>query len=261
MLEVELDHIVNFLKKDPGKAVYDWEAYGLKAIPGGNHQVWGTWNSLMYFGLTYIEFLSINSEEKAAQSDNPLIVQLTKDLENYEGLGQICFRTTNIISVKNKLRKLGYSVTQIYNGERKRSDGLVIRWKMLFIDSENGLPYPFFIEWEKNNDDRWLDFKKMGVWNKWQEKASVEEIQYVVKDSKVAAKDWGRLFGSDVVDETESAIEKSTIQAGGIKITFWQPEGDSKLESILLRKGERPFLVQFKPALPDSINYLQDDYK
>ncbi|NHM29395.1 VOC family protein [Neobacillus terrae] len=260
-MDIELDHLVNFLKKDPEQAVSDWEAFGLKAIPGGNHQDWGTCNSLMYLGLSYIEFLSINSEVTAAKSDNPLIMQLTKDIAAYEGLGQICFRTTNINSVKTELEKKGYSVSPIYKGERNRNDGMVIRWKMLFIQTESRLPYPFFIEWEKNNDERWLDFKKMGVWNNWQERASVEEIHYVVNNSKGAAKDWGRLFESHVKEEEENGINKCTIRAGNIKLIFFETDRDKKLDSILKRKGERPFLVQLKPALPHSIHYFEDVYK
>jgi hypothetical protein len=61
---------------------------------GGRHESWGTYNSLIYFGLSYIEFLGIENLFIAEKhEDNRLITQIVEQLskENREGPARIQF--------------------------------------------------------------------------------------------------------------------------------------------------------------------------
>jgi len=57
-VEFSFDHLVHFVQNPLG-AMEDAKKMGLHAFAGGNHEKWGTYNSLAYFGLSYIEFLGI----------------------------------------------------------------------------------------------------------------------------------------------------------------------------------------------------------
>ncbi len=45
------------------------QALGFHTVLGGEHTTWGTWNSLSYFDLSYIEFLAVQHEEKAKEAE------------------------------------------------------------------------------------------------------------------------------------------------------------------------------------------------
>ncbi|WML47914.1 VOC family protein [Neobacillus sp. PS3-34] len=263
MDELKLDHIVNFVKSDPSEIIDYWRNFNLKGIRGGSHGDWGTYNSLIYFGLSYIEFLSVQCNKTAKRSDNPLIKHLVENLRKYEGLGQICFRTTDIHSLKKNIEMKGYTASEIYKGERIRSDGLTIRWKMLFVFSPTGLPYPFFIEWEQSDHDRREEFKKQGVWTDEQEKASINAIHYVVHDFLRTAEDWANLLNVQVnLPKTENLNQpgQAAIMVGRTEIIFCNANENATLKNIYKRKGERPFLISFNPPLTEPITFMRDTY-
>lgn len=162
-MTLQIDHIVHFIHRHPKEIVDILKEKGFKAIMGGQHEHWGTYNSLLYSKKSYIEFLSVENKEVANKSDNPLIQQLTNFIKYGEGLGQVCFRTNNILQLKEMLIDQGYSTSKIINGSRKREDGKMIRWKMLFITDECELPYPFFIEWEQTDMERLKDLSEQGL--------------------------------------------------------------------------------------------------
>lgn len=243
MIELlQLDHIVHFINCNPEEAVHKWEKYGLKAIRGGSHINWGTYNSLLYFGLSYIEYLAVEKPVVANQSKNPLISQLLNDSKQFEGFGQICFRTSDIVRLKEDLKTKGYHPTEIFEGKRLREDGVVISWKMLFILQDGPLPYPFFIQWNQSDQERLEDLKRSGMIPSRQENHSVKSISFVVSNVAKVVADWARLLGVPL----ES---KNIIKVGRTDLVFHDKKNSEILTNIHKLKGDRPFQVEIDPPI------------
>ncbi|MGG1399316.1 VOC family protein [Bacillus salipaludis] len=239
---LQLDHIVHFINCNPEEAVHKWEKYGLKAIRGGSHINWGTYNSLLYFGLSYIEYLAVEKPVVANQSKNPLISQLLNDSKQFEGFGQICFRTSDIVRLKEDLKTKGYHPTEIFEGKRLREDGVVISWKMLFILQDGPLPYPFFIQWNQSDQERLEDLKRSGMIPSRQENHSVKSISFVVSNVAKVVADWARLLGVPL----ES---KNIIKVGRTDLVFHDKKNSEILTNIHKLKGDRPFQVEIDPPI------------
>lgn len=146
---MQLDHIVHFIKRNPQEIIDYLSVRNIKAVQGGRHEKWGTYNSLLYLNSSYIEFLAIENKATAMQSDNPLVQQAVQDLATFEGLGQVCFRTENIEALKQELNEKGYKTYPIFPGERMRADGQMIKWKMLFLQAKREVPFPFLFNGNK----------------------------------------------------------------------------------------------------------------
>ncbi|MDR6998264.1 VOC family protein [Neobacillus niacini] len=251
---LELDHIVVFLNRSPIEAVHEWKKYQLKAIRGGSHTKWGTYNSLMYFGLSYIEYLAVENSEVANRSQNPLISQLLNDSKRFEGFGQICFRTSDIVRLKKDLKTKGYHPTEIYEGKRLRDDGVEISWKMLFIQEDGVLPYPFFIQWNQSDQVRLEDLKRSGILPPSQESQSVKSISFVVSNVEQVVADWARLFGVPTVFNNK-------IKVGRTELIFHNKDDSEILMDIHKLKGDRPFQIEINPPIKSrSITVFGDHY-
>ncbi|MBP2239738.1 hypothetical protein J2Z40_000291 [Cytobacillus eiseniae] len=263
-MNIVLDHIVHFVKEHPKMAIKKWEERGYQAVMGGSHKNWGTFNSLLYVGDAYIEYLAIENKQIAAASDNPLIAQCVADLTNGEGLGQICFRTDNIIRLKEQLESKGCVTYPIFNGSRKRQDGSIINWKMLFIKNRNSLPYPFFIEWEQPDNSRMCELQKLGFLDEKLLKHTIQSIHIAVHNCEKTANDWAELFQfpiSNLSTEKHRGLKIAKLQAGQVEIIFLEPlnkECDSY--SILKRRGERHFEISFNPMLENHPFYFLGAY-
>ncbi|SFB04424.1 Glyoxalase-like domain-containing protein [Lentibacillus halodurans] len=148
-----IDHIV-IAAKNPEKAANEFgKEYGLTITEGGQHANWGTYNYLAYFhNDCYIEWIGIFDETTAARSDNPLIHLLFRELaEGHEGPIQYALRTNRMDDYTNNLKTLNIPFTGPISGNRKRPDGSLLEWRMLFPKAEAEV-LPFLIEWgeEKN---------------------------------------------------------------------------------------------------------------
>ncbi|MDE3838936.1 VOC family protein [Bacillus methanolicus] len=249
-MKLELDHVVHFLNRHPLEAVKLLKNHGYHAVMGGRHEHWGTHNSLFYNGLSYVEFLAIEDRQKANEADNPLVQQLINDIGKGEGVGQICLRTDNISVLQSTIRKRGFNTSDIFDGSRKREDGSVIRWKMLFILEKTFMPFPFFIEWEQTDEERLHDLKKLRMITEDQENRSIKSVTYTVHNAEKAAKEWSKLFDVPILDITDSEDKTASVQVGELEVVFVQPATkESDLYKVLHQRGERPFLVTFEPKL------------
>ncbi|EIJ78172.1 hypothetical protein PB1_11449 [Bacillus methanolicus PB1] len=249
-MKLEIDHVVHFLNRHPLEAVKLLKNHGYHAVMGGRHENWGTHNSLFYNGLSYVEFLAIEDRQKANEADNPLVQQLISDIGRGEGVGQICLRTNNISVLQSTIWKRGFKTSGIFNGSRKREDGSVIRWKMLFIIEKTLLPFPFFIEWEQTDEERFHDLKKLQMITDDQENRSIKSVTYTVHNAEKAAKEWSKLFDVPIHYLKDAKDITASIQVGALEIVFVQPATkESDLYKVLHQRGDRPLLVTFEPIL------------
>ncbi|KAB2330236.1 VOC family protein [Cytobacillus depressus] len=252
-MELQFDHIVHFIEGHPKKAIKEWQKQGIQGAMGGSHEKWGTYNSLLYARTSYIEFLAMENKVNAETCDNPLISQLVSDLHNGEGIGQICFRTTNIEKLKKELEEKGCSTLPIFPGSRKRQDGSIIHWKMLFIKGESTLPFPFFIEWGQSDEVRFKELKEMDMIDGKLEKHQIKSILFACRNAEQSASEWSRLFDFPIKSiglDSVSSLKKATVLSGNTEIIFCEPlNEEGMIYHTLQSRGERPFSIQFGPQL------------
>ena len=161
---LRFDHLVHAVHGTPEEAAKQMQELGFHTVLGGEHTNWGTWNSLNYFDLSYIEFLAVQHEEKAKEAENPLVQETVVKLQNGEGMLQIAIRTDAIEELAVNFNKYGLHTIGPFEGKRMRKDGRLLEWKMLFVkQEENGPKLPFFIQWNETDEERRNDLRNSGT--------------------------------------------------------------------------------------------------
>ncbi|WP_102262410.1 VOC family protein [Mesobacillus jeotgali] len=244
------DHLVWFLKQ-PEKAISPLNERGLHVVKGGRHESWGTYNTLTYFGLSYIEFLGIDNLSIAEPHvENRLITQIVEQLakENREGPAKVAVRTNQIEELAIKLKAEGLTVYGPLLGERVRADGQVIRWSLLFPEyAENKISLPFFIQWEKSDEERYSELEEQRVIRSHIfGQPKLESVGFVVDNLDKTLEIWSKLFGLKPGEEyidTELNARCRSLKLDGTNLLFFTPIGDGPAAKVLKDKGETPFLV------------------
>lgn len=202
---MKLDHVVYFTEKTPVEVVEAQGNLGWHTVVGGSHKKWGTYNALMYVHNAYVEWLSLENEELAKLSDNPLVKLYLYDIKDSEGWGTICCSVNRIEDFNESLIEKGYVTSGVLDAERLTTQGDLRKWKMLFIKQEptNALPYPFFIEWEMEEEERVADLRMNGTLSKENEQLEVTECLFYVANAQQTAAEWARLLE---LEETEASV-------------------------------------------------------
>jgi hypothetical protein len=246
-----LDHIVHFISCPPAEAATKLREMGFHAVEGGIHQTWGTYNSLCYFGLTYLEFLAIENWEVAKQSDNPLIKQIVREAERGEGLCQIAFRANDIERTASQLKEKGIKTIGPFPGRRTREDGSVIEWRMLFAENQAVRhPLPFFIEWKQHDIERMKDLTTRAIISK--HKNGIQKIDYIayavhsVDETIDNWKNWFELEAGERYTDERLQANCQLMLLEEANILFCEPYGPGAVADILELRGEYPFLLKFK---------------
>ncbi|OHR71544.1 hypothetical protein HMPREF3291_24295 [Bacillus sp. HMSC76G11] len=251
-MEFKLDHIVHFVDRHPLESANLFIKQDLKAVMGGRHENWGSHNSLCYFSdLAYLEFLAVEDRKKANGTKNPLIHRLLKQPD--EGLGQIAIRTDRIEAVKEELNEKGLETGEVIEASRKREDGSLLEWKMLFIQqSDEDCPLPFFIQWKQTDDERKQDLHKNGALSDLNLDVSISKVHYIVKDLNSAVTKWRKYFdlprGEETVND-EWRARSYAIKLESLQLIFTEASGAGIVKQMLAKKGEGPYLVEFDPPV------------
>jgi Glyoxalase-like domain len=263
-MQLSFDHLVCFLKK-PEEAILPLKERGIHAVKGGRHELWGTYNSLTYFGLSYIEFLGIENLSIAERhEDNRLITQIVDQLSKrkQEGPARIAVRTDSITKLTEKFKGKGYKVYGPIPGERVRSDGQVIRWSLLFPENEiNELPLPFFIQWEKSDEERFVELEEQGLIDSSELGAKFVSVGLIVKNLDQTINKWGELINlkpsEEFIDTTINARCRK-LDLSGTMLLFCSPIGEGLAEKVLKEKGETTFLVNLSGTNQSQIFEMLD---
>ncbi|MFE4762474.1 VOC family protein [Bacillus mycoides] len=245
------DHLVHAVHCTPGEAAKQMQEHGFHTALGGEHTTWGTWNSLCYFDLSYIEFLAVQHEEKAKEAENPLVQETVVKLKNGEGMLQIAIRTDAIEELANKFNKRGLHTIGPFEGKRMRKDGRLLEWKMLFVkQEENGPKLPFFIQWNETDEERRNDLRKIGTITEHKNKVQeIETIHYTVKNVRETVRKWKEvmeLTANSIIQNEEWNAECQSVSFGDVHVQFCEPIGEGLVQDRLKNQGEYPFAVEFK---------------
>lgn len=207
-----LDHIVHFVDK-PEQLVEDTRKIGLHTVEGGKHEIWGTYNSLTYFGVSYIEFIGVFDEELLEKSSQiPHTLHETyKKRNGRNGFTRFAIRTNQIEKDAEKFRAEGLEVNGPEKFSRIRPDGKVIIWKLLHFGSQhNDVDYPFFIQWEESDEQRYNELVNHGTIAAHPlGDLKIKEISYGVDNLNIA-KNWASLFNFIIDCETDDYIKLKT---------------------------------------------------
>ncbi|MFC7371468.1 VOC family protein [Fictibacillus iocasae] len=213
------DHMVIFEKGDLKKRLEKLHTNGVPASLGGRHEDWGTENILLYFGLSYIEWLGIEDSQKAERSDNPLVRKLCAAPK---GPGHFAIRTTSMNDLRDAFMQEGIHTIHL-PGKRRRADGKLLQWELLFVEEEHAF-WPFFIQWKESDESRLQDL----ILNGWTEgegasPAKIEEIEIAVDDVIQTAERWHRLLSLPLNECNETyAILK--LEGGNIRLMKAAPD-------------------------------------
>ena len=150
-----LDHIV-FAGMDAERASARYgNQFAIKAVKGGQHDHWGTYNYLAYFSNnSYLEWLGVYNEDKIKEADNPLIQHLDHFLEQGgRGPFQFALRTNQMDKYLAHFEKNNIPYQGPFPGKREKPDGTMLKWRMLFpaYDVKKEM-LPFLIEWDRDDD-------------------------------------------------------------------------------------------------------------
>ncbi|PXW88491.1 glyoxalase-like protein [Streptohalobacillus salinus] len=210
MTQLYWDHIVHYVN-DLDQVIQQFEKNGLVAFHGGSHTQWGTGNALSYFGLSYIEFLSIEDRQLIEQLDTPndVVKDAIKYLPEYEVMSRMALRTDDIDQVASELAKTNLSLSPIMDGKRIDAEGHLIEWRMMTISGDfSGLSYPFVIQWKDSDEERQSKREKAGIpLNHPIGEVTIAEGVFEVTDPEASAQHWRKLFGFDVIEQDGTCVK------------------------------------------------------
>ncbi len=156
-----LDHLIVAVNDlEEAEANYT-KVFGMEPVWKGEHKALGTSNVIFNFKNTYFELLAAKGVGLGAE----LVKNMIK--EKGEGLIGIVFGTKNINQCSSQLKEMGYSISEISDGEGIDGKTNQIRnWKNLFLPPEltRGL-FSFIIE-HTNGELPALDKYSKAVLNK-----------------------------------------------------------------------------------------------
>lgn len=260
-MKIQFDHVVH--------AVHNLHALqsqigqiGLTPSIGGRHEQWGTANSLSYFDLTYIEWLTVDAPQIAAGlRDNALVVQTVRTLARHEGFVAIALRTDSLADLQAKFVAEGYPVEGPVEGQRTRADGSVLRWSMLFphLPPAQSGTLPFFIEWANTDEDRRMDLAARNLLGRQQTDLShLDFVAIAVEDAEAAAKHWTSLFQFELQEgwtlpqklQDDWKANAVRLHVPGCDVVFCSPSGPGKIADILREKGACAVHLQIGTAHP-----------
>lgn len=142
-----IDHLVIASKSPKNDAETFAKRHDVTVLEGGKHENWGTFNYLAFFhNDCYIEWLGVFDDELARKSDNLLIKRTVSFLdEGKDGLLTYALRTSDMNGHLKYFQENNMIYHGPFPGERKRTDGSVLSWNMLFPE---GNTLPFLIQWQ-----------------------------------------------------------------------------------------------------------------
>lgn len=200
---LKFDHIIHYIDQ---LNHFNFPGDVIKLHSGGHHNKFGTFNKLGYINENYIELLDVENNEKlkkmakTIEGDVAFATQIVQ--EKYEqGFKNICIRTDDIVTVKNRLQSEQVEVVGPIHMERDTHKDGKVKWQLLYImkQDDNDIKPPFFIQWEESDSVRNEKLKKY-----YQTQFSVETIIIKSTNRSQTVENWVKWYDMDIVEESEN---------------------------------------------------------
>lgn len=248
MTVLAFDHVVHFLEKPEG-IIPKLEQQGIHAVEGGRHEGRGTYNALSYFDLSYIEYLGTYDQKLVEEGEqlHHSMMETIIDRNFEESIVRFAARTTNIEQVAADFRAKGLTVTGPTPLFRKRLDGSIISWKLLYAGEENdSLKLPFIIQWDDDDEKRRQEQIAQGVIGKQLPTVAFEGVTFVVRNAQQTAEKWSNYLNitikKEYLDEQLNA-KVIVLDLRGGELQFAEPVGAGIVKETLESKGEVPLQI------------------
>lgn len=266
-LNFMFDHLVHFVE-EPEKAIALLKEKGIAAVEGGMHENRGTYNAVSYFDLSYIELLSTYDKELVRQTKHPKhsFLETVAKEQFTEGFSRIAIRTTDIEGAAKHFREKGLTIYGPEAFSRKRPDGSLVEWQLLYIGgSDDELELPFIIQWKEDDEERKQELTKRNVIQPHPSEAVFSHVTFAVHDLEKTVSqwaDWLNLEAQEVfIDEALQAKCQSLELQGG-RLVFGRPVGEGVVAEVLRQRGERPFQVTLSsPVKSESFTLFGGIYR
>jgi hypothetical protein len=152
-----IDHLVIAVGDLDAAADELGRSVGLAAKGGGRHPTLGTQNRLAWLGDSYVELVSI--ADRAVAEISWLGVATIAALEGGGGLAAWAIASDSIDADVAELRANGARFGDALPGERVRSDGGVVRWRLAIGGTLGPAEAPFLIEHDRSSAE-WTDLDR-----------------------------------------------------------------------------------------------------
>lgn len=216
------------------------DALGFDVRPGGRHTGRGTENTIIRFGLDYLELIAIYDEGEAARAGRDGLAQFLR--RHAGGLVAFALATTDVEADAERLRTAGLEATGPFAMQRLRPDGTTLSWRLLVPGGDQyRKPWPFLIQWDQSDQER-LAQEAPGTHPNGVR--TVAEIAVVVADLERAVDLYERQLGLPLVDrdpEPELAAAGARFAAGPSLIRLLAPTGPGPVQQALAAQGDGPF--------------------
>ncbi len=137
-MPLAFDHAV-IAASDLSAAMESYRTQGFTVVRGGVHANRATENALIVFqDGTYLELLA-----RTGEAPLPGMVDFSRMLEAGGSVVGFALRADELSAESVRLRRLGFRVGDPIDGERRRADGVLVRWRLALI--EDGFA-PFLIQ-------------------------------------------------------------------------------------------------------------------
>jgi len=249
-MKLAFDHLVHF-SHDPNEVIAQLKEHGIHVIQGGQHEKWGTYNTLAYFGLPYIEWLGMNDSSLAQTvSDNELIKKFVRDYSKGSHFGTFAIRTDNMSELKERLQHGGYKTVGPVAGSRRTENGQVLEWSMLFVhETTTDVAMPFFIQWGQEDEERLQSLQPFLKHD--EQNLQFDALYLVTPDMNQLSTKWSELFQiqADPSDFSPSLQGRcQTLHLDGVKLVICEPTEGGLAAEFYEAFGAGPFLASFSNA-------------
>lgn len=266
-MSLQFDHFVH-LTPDPTKAAEDFQTVGLHAVQGGRHEHLGTYNTLSYFGLSYVELIGIFDEQLVKEAGSVKYSLRDTFIENnlQAGPQRIALRSNNLEALAEHFRAQGLEVNGPSDFSRKRPDGTLVTWKLLFAGKPSeSITLPFFIEWDEKDEERLSDLTERGVITPHElGNIQVDGAAFAVRNLQQIVSTWKerlQLEQSDVYEDTQWNAKAQRLKLQGGDIIFYEPLGEGKVQDVLNTSGEGLFALQLSGSAPKEVTITNALYR
>jgi hypothetical protein len=227
-LLIGIDHLVVATPDLDGAVARLRTELGIEAGGGGVHTALGTANRLAWFGDTYLELVDATDRELAAASwlGGPTVRLLD---ERGGGFVGYALSSDDLDRDVAALRAVGSTLAEPLPGERRRSDGAVVSWRLATPRLVGPTAPPFLIQHDPGSAE----------WTATDRRARATQVHPVGGAL--------RLIALEISMVDPSRVAAAYRQVIGIAVEPWLGDGDWALAATV--GGQR---IVLRPAEPSS---------
>lgn len=240
------DHAV-IAVRDLDAASEQFRRLGFEVRPGGKHTGRGTYNSLIRFGLDYLELISIydRNELSARELSGATLAEFLD--RNEGGLVGYALATQGIEQEAERFQQAGLQAQGPFAMQRLRPDGRELSWRLLVPGGTPWRrPWPFLIEWDAPDEQR-LTWEQPGTHPNGA--SGVAGVRVLVRDLEEAIALYQHQLGLALSGRDEApglGARRATFQVGSFTIQLLAPTGAGMVQQGLDTRGEGLFELLLK---------------